>query len=239
MVPGGAFSVSLSGLSATMRRVQTNSNNIANARTRGFKASKVIQEDIYGGGTKISDIVLDQKNGPIEAGDGAFALAIAGEGFFEVETEKGLRYTRAGSFEIDKDRYLVTGDGNRLSQQIKLPQEATGINISSSGEISYNDAEGKRVAMERINLARFNSPEQLRPEGGGLFAPTQGSGEAIEGNPGEGNFGKIAFGYLEGSNVELSGELVSNMISQALFKANLQVIKTENEMQGEIVDIKA
>jgi flagellar basal-body rod protein FlgC len=44
-------------------------------------------------------------------------------------------------------------------------------------------------------------------------------------------------GYIARPNVDLAQETVDVMVSKTLFKANLSVIKTEREMQEDLLDI--
>lgn len=103
------FSISASGLRVAFARQDVRANNIANSVTPGYKASRVDQVDVRpGGGTAVGAIQLMLRQGPLELMDGSpFALAVNGEGFFEVQTAQGTRYTRVGSFGLDANQQVV------------------------------------------------------------------------------------------------------------------------------------
>jgi flagellar basal-body rod protein FlgG len=53
-----------------------------------------------------------------------------------------------------------------------------------------------------------------------------------------GGTGSIFFGAVEGSNVNLTEEMVSMILSKASVRANLAALKTQDEVLGEIVDLR-
>lgn len=103
------FSISASGLRVAYTRHAVRANNVANASTPGFRASRVDTVDVRpGGGAAVGAIQLMLRQGPLELADGSpFALAVNGDGFFEVQTAQGLRYTRVGSFGLDANQQVV------------------------------------------------------------------------------------------------------------------------------------
>ena len=50
---------------------------------------------------------------------------------------------------------------------------------------------------------------------------------------------KILSGFLEGSDVDITEEIVDQIVAKAAFKANINVIKTNDELLGTILDIKS
>jgi flagellar hook protein FlgE len=64
------------------------------------------------------------------------------------------------------------------------------------------------------------------------------SGEPVIGSPGEEGFGKIFQGYLEDSNVDLAQEQVNLIIDQRTFEANVNIVKTADQIMKTIIDIK-
>ena len=65
------------------------------------------------------------------------------------------------------------------------------------------------------------------------------SGVPIVGIPDEGALGSILSGFLEGSNVDIAEEMVDQILSRAAFKANVNVIKANDEMIGSLIDTKS
>ena len=104
-------------------------NNIANINNVGFTASipefksifyqtsfaagnNPTQDQVGLGATGMTTALSFYKQGPFMKTDNVLDMAIGGKGFFGVTNGSGTYYTRAGSFGIDKERYLVTNQGN-------------------------------------------------------------------------------------------------------------------------------
>ncbi len=67
-----------------------------------------------GTGVEVNEVFTDHTQGAVQQTENQFDLALEGKGFFVIETDNGLRYSRNGSFLIDKDNYLVTKDGFKV-----------------------------------------------------------------------------------------------------------------------------
>ena len=102
-------------------------DNIANANTVGFKASRAEFQDILskdlkgilggnqiGRGSKIGAVNPIISQGNVDATEKATDLAITGEGYFQVKGNDGTSFTRDGSFHFDREGYLVTNDNQRV-----------------------------------------------------------------------------------------------------------------------------
>ena len=129
-----ALYTSLSGLVTNSQAIAVAGDNIANLNTDGFKASRVtFQTQISDllinpataptsqlGGTNVAQIGLGTSIGAITRNfaDGALAptgvdtdLAIEGDGFFVLNVNGAQKYTRSGSFQLDRDFKLVNPAG--------------------------------------------------------------------------------------------------------------------------------
>ncbi|MBU2099445.1 MAG: flagellar hook-basal body complex protein, partial [Gammaproteobacteria bacterium] len=62
----------------------------------------------------LQEIKQSFNQGNISFTENTLDLAINGEGFFIVNGESGVSYTRAGSFGTDRDGFIVNSDGERL-----------------------------------------------------------------------------------------------------------------------------
>lgn len=132
-----ALSTALTGLNAAETTIDVVGNNVANANTAGFKASKAVfatqflqtrslgsaPTDSRGGtnprqtglGTKVAEITPDFTQGTIQNSASSSDLAIQGDGFFIVEGAQGERqFTRNGIFKTNSQNELVTINGQRL-----------------------------------------------------------------------------------------------------------------------------
>jgi flagellar hook protein FlgE len=117
----------VSGLTAQGEALGVIGDNIANANTTGFKASRAEFQDIIaknlkgilggnqiGRGVKLGAVNPILTQGNVDATEKATDLAISGDGYFKVRGSDGESYTRDGSFHFDRDGYLVTNDNQRV-----------------------------------------------------------------------------------------------------------------------------
>lgn len=122
-----SFQQGLSGLNAAAKSLDVIGNNVANASTVGFKASQAHFADVYaaslagatglaaGIGTKVSTIATQFNQGNISVTNNPLDIAINGKGFFRVDQQGTIFYTRNGQFQLDKDGYIVTAAGENLT----------------------------------------------------------------------------------------------------------------------------
>ncbi len=133
-----AFSTAISGINAAQSDLDVISNNIANASTVGFKASRTQFAEIYansllgsgsgnaGQGVELTEIRTEFSQGNLEFTNNGLDLAISGNGFFVVSNDGAAEYTRAGSFRVDREGFLTNESGSRLQ----------GYQVSSQGAIT-------------------------------------------------------------------------------------------------------
>lgn len=138
-----AFNTAVSGLRAASDDLNVRGNNIANASTTGFKASRTEFADVYassvlgsgrnatGSGVLLANVAQQFTQGNIAFTDNALDLAINGNGFFMVSDRGQTVYTRSGLFSLDKDGNITNNTGSRLQ----------GFPASASGAISGNLAD--------------------------------------------------------------------------------------------------
>ncbi|WP_415889281.1 flagellar hook protein FlgE [Neptuniibacter sp. SY11_33] len=159
------FNTAVTGLKAATTDLDVTGNNIANASTVGFKSSRTEFGDIYatavvgagssnvaGAGVTVTDIAQDFQAGTIEFTNNNLDLAINGSGFFQLDDgQGGTTYTRAGSFELDKNGFIVSKTGSFL-QGYGLDSEGNRLPI---GNLAVTQKESPPKATEEIDLS-FN-----------------------------------------------------------------------------------
>ncbi len=121
-----AFRIAVSGIKAATADLDVTGNNIANANTTGFKASRAEFADLYaasnlgtnqdaiGQGVKLAAVAQQFTQGNVSFTNNSLDMAINGEGFFVLEDNEGRSYTRSGAFGIDKNGYVVNATGQQL-----------------------------------------------------------------------------------------------------------------------------
>ncbi len=78
----------------------------------------------------------------------------------------------------------------------------------------------------------------LDSRGRNLYMPTEASGEAVQGVPGEDNVGTLAQGFLEMSNVEIVEEMVNMIVGQRAYEMNSKAIQTSDTMLQTAINVK-
>jgi flagellar basal-body rod protein FlgG len=250
-----ALHTAASGMEAQQLNIDTIAHNLANINTSGFKFRRAQFQDLLyqnmrqagaantatteipvglqvGLGTKpvASEIIFTQ--GDFASTNNALDMVIQGHGFFQIRQANGqMAYTRNGNFHLNRDGNIVTSDGDLLDPQITIPQDQTSITIGSDGTVSVQQANQTQAQqVGRIELALFQNPSGLENIGKSLFMPTQSSGEATTGTPGENGLGTLMSGYVEQSNVSVVEEMINMIVSQRAYEANSKVIRTADEM---------
>jgi len=74
--------------------------------------------------------------------------------------------------------------------------------------------------------------------GKNLYMPSEASGDATTGTPGEDGYGTIAQGFLEMSNVNVAEEMVNMIVSQRAYEMNSKTIQTADDMLRTAASLK-
>jgi flagellar hook protein FlgE len=173
------FAVALSGLNAASSDLNVTANNIANANTTGFKGSRAEFADVFavgaqqiGNGVRLSSVSQEFKQGGVDFTDRGLDLAISGEGFFTVSDGGLIKYTRAGSFGVDRDGFVVNNQNERL--QI-FPVTTTGT--YNTGTLSDLQLATSDSAPQATTTTEFgiNLPADAQPPPVAVFDPNNAS----------------------------------------------------------------
>ena len=134
------FQQGLSGLHVAAKSLEVIGNNIANTSVAGFKASVVQFGDLYaesltgasgagvqvGLGSLIQSVSQQFSQGNITNTNNPMDVAIHGPGFFRLDDNGVITFSRNGQFHIEKDGSLADASGNKV----------TGYGASSTGNIN-------------------------------------------------------------------------------------------------------
>ena len=140
------ISVIRSGMDAAIKNLDVTSNNIANARTTGYKKREAMFTDVYssaiasstgdrlGIGVQTLEIRTSTKQGNLQKTNAVLDLAIEGEGMFTLRNlndAQNLLYTRDGSFTLDVDGEIATNEGYKVlssnGNSITVPTRAAAV----------------------------------------------------------------------------------------------------------------
>jgi flagellar basal-body rod protein FlgG len=248
------LSAAKTGMIGQQYRIDTIANNIANINTVGFRASSVrfadtlyttMQDPAQGGGDLqlgTGVMVSSTKNsflpGPLIATSEALDFAIDGDGFFTVQNGDETLYTRNGAFDISiegETQYLITQQGYYVldanGARITIPQSQSGnLTVGPDGSLCMDGA----APFAQLGLARFANNEGLLACGGGCYAATDASGEALT----DEITATIRQGSLEESNVNLVLEMTQLIRAQKCYSLAARVVNMLDEMQKTANDMR-
>ena len=249
-----ALAIAATGMNAQQTNLEVIANNIANINTTGFKRARAEFSDllyqteraagvpnranaavvpegaIIGLGVKTAAVRNLHLQGGLVSTGNSFDLALIGRGWFQIEAADGSTlYTRAGAFNTNAEGQLVTLDGYTVVPGIPVPQDATEVTVSKSGQV-YATVGGQQQQLGQITLANFVNEAGLEPLGENLYRETAASGGANVGTPDEAGFAYIQQNYLEASNVDPVKEITDLISAQRAYEMNSKIIQAADEM---------
>lgn len=234
-----------SGILTQTRNQNVISNNMTNVSTPGFKSDKYMattfrEELMYRSGnidkddqTQIGtmamirasdETVTNFDTGVVEPTNEIFDVALRGDGFFMVQTQDGVGYTRDGSFILDDEGYLSLPSVGRVigrNGQIRIGTDK--ITIDSNGRIRSEDGQ---TEYGQIAVVDFNDYDNMVKGGDGVFYTNE---QAVASDT------KMLWKYLERSNVDSVQEMVNMMSSQRALQSASQVLKMYDQIMGKAV----
>jgi flagellar hook protein FlgE len=110
-----------------------------------------------------------------------------------------------------------------------------GVELAGDGTLVAKYSNDARQPVGTLALATFPDEGKLTPAGNTTWVESSESGAALYNQPGAGLAGTLATSTLEGSNVDITAELVGLMSSQRNYQANSKVISTENQMMQSLM----
>lgn len=247
---------SYTGMLNQQNRLDTITNNLANASTTGYKregATSRAFDDVMGVkikdssvgymnqnigkmslGVKIGENYVDYgQGGFIESGE-KYDLALEGKGFFTISFknkngEDITKYTRDGSFTTDSEGVLRTKDGDYV-----LNENGGQIIIPTDAtdvvfdEIGNIYADGELI--DKLGITDFEDYDYLKKDTGeNLYVASEG---ATEKEP----EAKVNQGFLEASNINVVSEMVEMIEISRAYETNQKAIQTVDSMLDKSVN---
>lgn len=234
-----------SGMITQNKNLDVISNNITNSITPGFKkdtmTSSTFKEELMARSGNLdksspqnlnnvamlrvsTGTVTNFEQGQFEETKNPLDVALATDGFFQIQTQNGLVYTRNGAFSIDDEGYLSLLEvGRVMGTNGPIYLGTDDIKIDDSGTIYFSD---DRIAGN-ISVVDFADRTQLEKAENGIFT-TNAQGNNVN--------AKMIQGYIEQSNVDSVDEMVSMMESQRALQSAAQVLKIYDQLMSKAVN---
>lgn len=204
------------------RKLEAVSNNLANVDTTGYK------KDVVSFDLKFkAQLNKDFSQGDVVQTGNPFDIALGSPGFFKIETENGIQYTRNGNFTLNSEGVLVDMSGNPVLGQggAIVLGEASTAQINSVGEIRANGE-----IVDTLDIANFADPDQLEKNGENLMSYTgDPGGEIAVDNP------VIKHMALEKSNVRSVDEMVKMIDHHRMFETFTKSMLTFDEVDNMVI----
>jgi flagellar basal-body rod protein FlgG len=237
----------LTGTLSQEMRLEVLSNNMANANTVGFKEDKVFRipsmpssdrENIPRESLKdwsvnnISTLpvgtFINFDQGSMKETGNALDVALDGEGFFAVQTSRGIQYTRKGDFVLNSNGTLVTQQGYPVLGKGDSEIQISGkdVVVDATGAVIVDGAE-----VDSLKIVDFANKKGLLKNGDSLYSPIDSTDQGI---PAEKAI--VQQGFIEGSNVD-SIKMMTEMIDVIRgYESYQKVLQSINETNSKTVN---
>ncbi len=212
-------------------------NNVANLNTTGFKRETVAFDSYLVQPTPKDSFEFALDEGTYrDVAQGSFVttgnpldIAVQGPGYFPVETDAGVRYTRAGAFQLDFEGNLVTASGEKVldsgNQSINFPSDARDILIGGDGTISAKSGAGGTVTeVGRLAVFEFKDEQALISVGSGFYIAAE--------KPEISETSKIMQGAVEQSNVQGIEEMTRMIEVSRAYQRVARLLETDHQRRA-------
>lgn len=242
-----------SAMMAAMVKQDVIANNLANVNTTGFKADMAVFKALenqhlsrlndrpdglsmlpqdwpvpigqMGMGAKSDGVYVDYTDGTFRETQNPLDVALVGEGFFAVDTGRGIRYTRDGAFTLNDGGELVTSQGHKvLGSNGPIVLADADISINERGEILAGGA-----YVDQIQVVSFDKPFPLTKIGANLY-------QAPDDAPVIASDALVKQGGIETSNVSSVEEMVHMIATMRAYEAAAKALQGEDELLGKAVN---
>lgn len=213
-------------------RLQSISQNVSNMQTPGYKRQLIETRGFDEQFHAQMESVSQQMQFSTQNVQGTFVqshrpneLALAGDGFFEVQTDEGMFYTRRGDFHVNEHGELATVTGALLlGNSGALHVEDNDFTIDSSGGVFVDHHK-----VDQVNIVQFDHPEQLNYLGQGLYE-SQENPHPVDGST------HLLQGHLEQSNVKSIDEMMEMVKTSRHFEASQRIMRTADGLLSSAIN---
>lgn len=225
------FYTAASGILVQERTIDVLTNNMANAKTPGFRASRVVSTTfdhelltrIEGANTgrigvgspmrKVEDVLVDFNPNSLEETYWPYDLALDGTGYFNIQSEDGTQQflSRNGNFDIDdQNRLVLPGHGLVLGENGPIQLATSDFTVESDGSI-YDDT---GALVDKLLLTIPPEGTKIEYQQNGLYTV-----EDMAANVPVDPATKVVQGWLERNNINLNQEYTMVMEAQRAFQS--------------------
>ena len=127
---------------------------------------------------------------------------------------------------------------NSRTQDGKSVGQLSGVTVDDTGMVKASFSNGDSQILGKVAIANFNNPTGLRQMGNSYWQATGLSGTVKYGQAGDNGYGSLMSGTIEGSNVDITQELVDLIAAQQSFQANAKALDTSNQVAQTIFQIQ-
>ena len=221
----------LSGAVAHLAQLDVAANNVANAGTAGFRADHAVFREVLAQATapssngapqppparnlrysRVDALAPDTTSAPTLSTGRNLDVAVRGDGWLSVQTDQGVRYTRAGALQVARDGTLVMHSGapylDGSGYPIRVPPDGTDTTVGPDGAVMVGGA-----TVGRLKLVAFPDPTVLSREGALLHKLVDGS------DPPAASTATLQAGALEMSNVSPVQSMIEIVSASRGFEA--------------------
>jgi len=146
-------------------------------------------------------------------------LAISGTGYFQVQGEQGIYYTRRGDFHLNTKGELVCATGERvLGNTGTIQIDSEHFSIDKQGAISVDNHK-----IDQLQIAQFEHAEGLRYSGNGLYQTEESPITSSSST-------KVLQGFIEQSNSKSIDEMLDMVSTSRHFEANQRIMRTADHL---------
>lgn len=214
------------------KEIEVVANNLANSSTVGYKADRsIFVEYIVSAGANEPSVSMgtlgahafELSQSSLKFTGGQFDLALQGEGYFQIQTDQGVRLSRAGSFQLSEQSVLIDPFGNPVlgfGGPITIPEDASSIEVGADGTIS---ADGQLV--DQIALVMPNA--DMQRDTNTMFTAPGGTDQAENVT--------IIQGALEQSNVSPVLEIARMIEVQRAYEAGQAMLEREDQRLSQTI----
>lgn len=234
-----------SGMLMQQRTLDVLTNNLVNARTPGFRASRVVSTTfdqelltryekyntgVVGVGSPIrvtAEVPTKFDTSSLTETERPYDMALIGQGFFNIQADDGqgnlTQYlTRNGAFDVDEEGYLILPDiGRVLGEDGPIQLEDANFTVQEDGTIY--DGDGRAVDTLLVTVPQ-DMAQLTANENGTYTVPDMALNQPADVT--------VRNKVLENSNVDFNQEYTMTIEAQRAFQAcssALQIIDKINQ----------